>query len=193
MQRVLVRLTTLLLLLGAAGCGDTPDVLCHDLLVFYNEVCDNQVLIYDEQSATEFMTGGKYKVLKDRWEAIKNRVKDRLPANDLQKDKELRDNLIDAELDYYDEAVATHKRMHSCYKRLDGICESISQENQKKNLIKARDLVASEFLLVGGGGGGGGGNNVKVSDSLITTGDASKGGKWGYGLLPLVPKPKGSK
>jgi hypothetical protein len=174
-------LAAVFLLLGSlTGCGDTPEVLIHDLLVFYNEVCDNQLRCTDEESAKEFIEGGRHKMLKERFDSIKERIKNRTQG--IEKDKEMQLDLKNALLDYYDETVATHKRMQNAWKRLNVVCDGISNEDNKKNLIKVRDMIANGFLLTGSGGGG------KGTD--ITGGVEPAGGKWGTGLLPELPKPK---
>jgi hypothetical protein len=172
MRRVLTVLASFVLVSGGAGCGDTPEVLCHDLLTLYNEVADTQLKAVDEQTATELVDSPTYKMLKARKENIKTRMDKKF--NTLAKDKEMQLELKNARLDYYDECVATHKRLDHIYKRLDAMCASIPSNNDKKNLLKVRDWGLKEFVSVPGSGAGG--NQQEV--------------KWGYGLLPELPKTK---
>jgi len=158
-----------LCLVCATGCGDTPEVLIHDCLVFFNEVCDYQLRAVDEESAKR-LNEVEFKVLKVKNEALKERIKMRF-ANI---DKEQKKDYNDAWLDYYDEKVATGYRVNRSVNRLDAIIRNTS--GPKEELTKVRDFPKS--MLIDGAGTAGDSN--AMFGRLITTQSANMGD----GLVP---------
>jgi hypothetical protein len=203
MRKALTSVAAFVLLTNVAGCGDTPEVLVHDLLVFWNEIADNQLRATDNDTAKQLMETN-FKALKARHSSIKERMEKRFLT--LEKDKELKKDLQFALCDYYEEARATAQRLHSVRKRMDVIIAAISNENDKKYLIEVRDFPLGLLLKVSpfpdaknqgdpGGVPGGPGDGAKGGNNPIVTGKEGNqvGGNapmWGAGLLPELPLPK---
>jgi len=116
MKKARCFLPILLVLVGVSGCGDAPNVLVHDLLVFWNEVCDNMLRATNEETAKELLKV-QFKLLDKKYEVLKDRVTKRL--KDLTKDeaKELENAL----LDYYYEIKATEERLENRQKGLQAL------------------------------------------------------------------------
>jgi hypothetical protein len=203
MRKALTSVAAFVLLTSVAGCGDTPEVLVHDLLVFWNEVADNQLRATNNDTAKELLETN-FKALKARHGSIKERMEKKF--NTLKKDKDMQKDLKYALLDYYDECVGTAKRLHSIRKRMDVMIAAISREDDKKFLIQVRDFPLGMLLKVsnfqdpnnkedpGDPGAGGPGGGSQGNNNPIVTGKAGNqvGGNapmWGAGLLPELPLP----
>jgi hypothetical protein len=152
MRKVSTSFAVFVLLTQVVGCADTPEVLVHDWLVFWNEVGDYQLQAINEATAGELLEKdtGKYKMLKARFDAIKER-QDKKVLRDMDKDKEMQLNLRNAELDYYEETVATAKRLHSVHKRMNDIILAILKEDQDRREKEApeKGRPAPNWSLVG--------------------------------------------
>jgi hypothetical protein len=180
MKKISTLFAVFVLLTQVVGCADTPEVLVHDLLVFWNELGDYQLLAYNEAAAKEMFDkdNDKAKMFKERYDTIKERM-DKKVLVQLEKDKDVQLNLKNAVLDYYDEAAGTAKRLHGIHKRMNAIIWAILNEDMAErerrepekgkpspnwklveNLVKVRNWVDVYLLATPGGGtpGGGGGN-----------------------------------
>jgi len=196
MRKALTVAASFVLMTNVVGCGDTPMVLVHDWLVFWNELGDYQVRVTDEKSAKEIDTiYGK--ALKQRREVIMNRQNKKF--NTLAKDKDMQKELREAWADYWDEAAATAKRLHHLYKRLSNICDTIPNEDEKKNLMIVRDWVGTYLLPVRPPPPPENAPDTlppdpKTANPIFSgVGEGPNGysmKRWGAGLLPEPPQPK---
>jgi uncharacterized protein YabN with tetrapyrrole methylase and pyrophosphatase domain len=126
------RLAALFLLLtGVSGCGESTHLLMHDLLVFWNEVCDNMVRATNEETAADLLKV-QFKLLGKKQENLQERVTKRFM--DFKKAEAI--ELEEALLDYCDEIKATEKRLESCQKRLQNIIDVTPSHAE---LAKVRD------------------------------------------------------
>jgi hypothetical protein len=107
----------LLILSGLSGCGESSHAILHDLLVFWNEVCDNMVRATDEAAAKQIFDT-QFKVLSRRYE---KEMKPRCEQWYKDINKEKAQDIENAMLDYWDELFATFKRMNACEERLKEI------------------------------------------------------------------------
>jgi hypothetical protein len=197
MRKALTVAASFVLVTNVVGCGDTPAVLVHDLLVFWNELADRQIRVIDEPSAKE-ADAIHGKAIKLRNEALKDRMAKKF--NTLAKDKDMQKELREAWADYWDEAAATAKRLHKQYKRLDDLCNNISSDDDKKELIKVRDWVRGYLLpvrpppLKDDAPPDAQNFDVRTANPIFTgKGEDAKGHsmkRWGAGLLPEPPLPK---
>jgi hypothetical protein len=167
------RLAALFLVLsGVAGCGESPQVLTHDLVVFWNEVCDNMVRATSEEKAGELLKV-QFKLLGKKQETLKERFEKRL--KDLKKDdaKELDEAL----LDYYDEIVATEKRLKNCQSYLQKIIDATPSHAE---LVKVRDWPNSKKVF----------NQVPLLDFEPRKGDPNcpKDDHFFTGMVPKRPQ-----
>src|SRR5262245_34335904 len=108
-----------LLLTAVPGCGDSPQILVHDMLVFWNEVCDNILRANDNATAKE-LVDVQFKILEKKHEKIKDRFEKRFRDLDKATAKEL-DNAL---LDYYYEIRDTNARVTNTLKRLDAVIQA---------------------------------------------------------------------
>jgi hypothetical protein len=122
------------ILAGLSGCADGPHLVVHDLVVFWNEVCDNMLKATNEDIAKDLVKV-EFMLLDKKFEKIKERVErisrefGKAEANDLE----------DAFLDYCDEIEATEKRLTNCQARLKAIIDASSSHD---NLAKILDWPA---------------------------------------------------
>ncbi len=169
-----------LLLLTASGCGDNAAVLIHDCLVFWNEVCDYMLLANDDESAKRLLDA-EFKCLKLKHENIKDRLEKRLK----NPDQEVKDEYNGAWLDYYDEKVATGKRLYNSLERLDSVMQELRKKDNSAStefLTKLHDWPKT-YLFAGSADG----------NPSWTGKDGGPGTfpRWGDGLVPhTFPKDK---
>jgi hypothetical protein len=120
------------ILTNIPGCSDNAGVITHDMLVFWNEVCDNMLRATDEDSAKEVLDV-HFKILEEKHKKFDDRIKkltdnmDKLDAKDL-------DNAL---IDYYYEMKATSQRITNTQKILDGIMRNT--KGPTTNLKAVRD------------------------------------------------------
>ena len=165
------RLVALFLALtGVAGCGESPQLLTHDLLVFWNEVCDNMVRATNEEKAADLLKV-QFKILSKKHENLKERFDKRL--KDLRKPDAA--ELEDALIDYYDEIMATETRLKNCQLRLQKIIDATPNHDE---LAKVRDWPNSKKIF----------NQVPLLEFTPRKGDANYPKQFGTGLVPLRPQ-----
>jgi hypothetical protein len=113
------RLVALFLALtGVTGCGESPHLLTHDLLVFWNEFK---------------LLGKKHENLKERFDKS---------LKDMKRPEAI--ELEDALIDYYDEIVATETRLKNCQLRLQKIIDVTPNHDE---LAKVRDWPNSKKIF----------------------------------------------
>jgi hypothetical protein len=121
----------LFLLAAVAGCGDSPQVMVHDVLVFWNETCDNMLKATDEERAKELLKV-QFKMLDKRYFKIKERMDKFGQAMKKEDAKELESVL----LDYYHETVATNERLMNCQKRLEQVIANSPEHDALSQILK---------------------------------------------------------
>jgi hypothetical protein len=100
-----------LVLLGAAGCGDSPAKALRDVYSVRNEMADLLFLADDDDSARQ-LADTKIEKLKKKWEKVKQRVDDFLP------DKEHKRDMKDAYEERRAEYEATDRRLKDGLRQL---------------------------------------------------------------------------
>src|SRR3954470_970804 len=100
-----------------AGCADGPPALVHDLVVFWNEVCDNMLKATDEESAKKLLEV-QFKLLDAKFESLKART-EKLFINGYDKQEALA--LEDSLMDYRRECEAVAIRLDKSKERVEKI------------------------------------------------------------------------
>jgi hypothetical protein len=136
MKRALRFLAVFLVLVGAAGCGENHHLLTHDLVVFWNEVCDNMLRATDDESAKDLLKV-QFKLLEKRQDTLRKRAENRAKEIDKADATDLEDALVD----YYYEILATEKRLAKCQDILNGI---IAATPSHQHLEQVRDWPTSK-------------------------------------------------
>jgi hypothetical protein len=139
MRRTLQVLAVLLAAGPLAGCSDSPDMYFHDVCSFHNEMADVMFSINDEAAAED---ANSYwpKLFKEKEEQFKDRM-EKLKQRYLEKpNKQDRLEWNGAWYDYYDEALATGKRLEHARQRLDALIGAI-QANDGSASVKSLTAV----------------------------------------------------
>jgi hypothetical protein len=165
-------LATLLVLVGVSGCGENSHVLVHDLLVFWNEVCDNLLRATDDEKAKD-MLAVQFKVLKKKHEKLYERTTNCFKDVGREEAKDLEATL----LDYHEEIVATDERLKNCVARLKKTIDSTSEND---HLTKILEWLKDKKTF----GGVGLGKYTPTTDSQ----DPAAPKQFGVGLLPKYPQ-----
>jgi hypothetical protein len=165
-------LAALLVLVGVSGCGENSHLLVHDLLVFWNEVCDNMLRATDEETAKGLLKV-QFKILKKKQEKLYDRATNCLRDVGKEEAKDLETGL----LDYYDEIVATEERLKNCVKNLNKIIESSSEHD---SLAKIRDWPKDMKTFSG----------LTLGRYTPTSNlqDPARPKQFGVGLVPMYPQ-----
>jgi hypothetical protein len=128
-----------LLLTGVSGCGESQHLLMHDLLVFWNEVCDNMVRATNEETAADLLKV-QFNLLGKKHENLQTRLTNYF--KDFKKPEAI--ELENALLDYCDEIKATEKRLENCQMHLQKIIDVTPSHNE---LLKVRDWPNSRKIF----------------------------------------------
>jgi hypothetical protein len=138
-----------LVLTSVAGCSDSFDQIFHDILAFYNEVADVMLRTDDEETAKEVMAI-QNKLYKAKWD----RIKDRLAKRVDQMDKEQREDMANAFLDYYDEMKATADRLTHATARLKAVIAAINEKDSSASTASLKSLadLPNSFKIQGPAG-----------------------------------------
>jgi hypothetical protein len=136
-----VRVLAVGLLLGSlAGCSDSPEMLFHDLVVFWNEMADTMLTVNDEETAKQVMAT-RAKQFKARADVLKNRIKNNTNPPNGALNKTEKQDYNDATLDYIEDLMATNKRLTLALKRLDAVIATLKSEGSATaNLEQVRGL-----------------------------------------------------
>jgi hypothetical protein len=159
-----------LVITGVAGCGESPSLLIHDLLVFWNEVCDNMVRATNEETAAELLKV-QFKLLSKKQERLKERLDNRFRDVKKPDATELEEGL----LDYYDEIVATETRLKNCQMRLQKIIDVTPNHDE---LTKVKDWPNSRKTF----------SLVPLQDYTPRKEDPTCPKQFGTGLVPMRPQ-----
>ena len=108
-------LALFVLLTAIPGCGDSPDTIVHDILVFWNEVCDNMLRATDEPTAKDLLAV-QFKQLEEKHKSFEPRIK---KITDNMKTFLEAKELDNALVDHYYEMKATDQRIRNTQKLLD--------------------------------------------------------------------------
>ena len=147
-----VRMLVVGLVLGSlSGCSDSPEMLFHDLVVFWNEIADTMLSVNDEETAKHVMaTRGKQfkikeKVFQDRIKNITN------PPNGALNRTE-KEDYNNGTLDYIDEIMATNKRLTHGMQRLNSLIAGIKASNPSADTTNLAQLarLPCDISLTGG-------------------------------------------
>jgi len=103
----------------------------HDLLVFWNEVCDNMLRATDDDTAKELLKV-QFKLLEKKHEQYCERIQKRLQLVDSKEAKGIDEALVD----YYFEILATEKRLANCQDRLDTMIKNAPDHHEYLKKIK---------------------------------------------------------
>ena len=117
---------------GLSGCGDNPAGLLHEMLVFWNEVCDNTLRVTDDKSAQDLMLN-QLKILDKQHVDIKERANKALGT---YKENAQFESLNNALLDSYYEIEATLKRVKKCRERLINLSKASGQNTSIFAVLK---------------------------------------------------------
>ena len=132
-----VRIVVVGLALGTlSGCSDSPEMLFHDLVAFWNEVADTMLNVNDEETAKQIMAT-RAKQFKTKEKSLQDRIKNIIsPANGALNRTE-KEDYNNGTLDYIDELMASNKRLAHGMQRLNSLIAG----------IKARDASADTSSL----------------------------------------------
>jgi hypothetical protein len=136
-----VRVLAVGLMLGSlAGCSDSPEMLFHDLVVFWNEMADTMLTVNDEETAKQVMAT-RAKQFKARAEMMRKRITNVTNPPNGKLDKTEKEDYNAATLDYIDDLMATNKRLGLALKRLDAVIAALKAEGSATaNLEQVRNL-----------------------------------------------------
>jgi hypothetical protein len=174
-----------LLLVPATGCSDSPEMLYHDLVIFWNEIADTMLTVNDEATAKEVMkTRGKQ--YKARADVLKDRIMKVTDPPNGKLNKTEKEDYNAATLDYIEELIATSKRLSHALQRLDSIISAIKAKDSSApttELQTLRDLpCAFDFRGSSGGGMGNIGKQLDPGRFIISSEkNAPKGTGGGVG------------
>ncbi len=121
----------LLLMTAIAGCADGPQPIVHDLVVFWNEVCDNTLKATDEETAKKLLEV-EFKLLDAKCDALKARCQKVITNYD--KDDAI--GLENALMDYKIEIEAVEKRLLNARERIEKIRAAAPSPDDTPNLKK---------------------------------------------------------
>jgi hypothetical protein len=132
-----VRIVVVALALGSlSGCSDSPEMLFHDLVVFWNEMADTMLSVNDEDTAKQVVaTRGKQ--FKNKAKVLQDRIKNIINPPNGALNRTEKEDYNNGTLDYIDELMATNKRLSRGRERLDALIAG----------IKAKDASASTASL----------------------------------------------
>jgi hypothetical protein len=119
-----MRILAIALLTAVAGCSDSPDMIYHDMVAFYNEILDTMLRTNDEETAKDVMAI-QAKLYKSKFERLKDRREKR--SSDLNQLEYL--EWEEAYLDYYDEITATMERSKHAAERLQALIRGIKEKD----------------------------------------------------------------
>jgi hypothetical protein len=136
-----VRVLAVGVILGSlAGCSDSPEMLFHDLVVFWNEMADTMLTVNDEETAKQVMAT-RAKQYKARADVLKKRITNVTNPPNGKLDKTEKEDYNASTLDYIDDLMATNKRLSLALKRLDAVIAALKAEGSATaNLEQVRNL-----------------------------------------------------
>jgi hypothetical protein len=191
-MKLTLRFLAVGLLLGPlAGCSDSPDMLFHDLAVFWNEIADVMLSVNDEESAKRALAAN-LKRYKARTDELKVRIVNNTDPPNGKLNKTEKEDYNGAFVDYYDEIYATSQRLLHAMQRLDALISSIKASGGAVDkLTEVRNLpctlninkneVAPGFFIVAPDKTKGQMANVGPGLGLPCGGGGAPGGGGGFG------------
>ena len=127
------------ILCSLTGCSDSPEMLFHDLVVFWNEMADTMLSVNDEDTAKQVMaTRGKQ--FKNRADVLKQRITNNTNPPNGALNKTEREDYNAASLDYIDDLMATNKRLSQAMKRLQAIINATPKGSPTVSLEAVKNL-----------------------------------------------------
>ena len=124
------------LLAAISGCADTSQLLVHDLVVLWNEVCDNMLKATDEETAKKLLEV-QFKVLEKKYDSVKARCEKKFM--NFEKDDAI--DLEDTLMDFRIEIEAVEKRLQNAKERVEKIIAAAPDPDKTVNLKKIASWV----------------------------------------------------
>jgi len=121
----------LLVVVFVPGCADNPQTITHDMIVFWNEVCDNMLKATDEETAKKLLEV-QFKVLEKKHETIRLRAEKKFTNFD-------KDDAMDVEnalMDFKVEIEAVEQRLKNTKERVLAIIAQMPNPDSCINLKK---------------------------------------------------------
>jgi hypothetical protein len=158
MKRVLLLGGLFCVLGGVTGCGDTPKAAFRDAALINDELADLMTLAYDDKSVSGPDMKERLDKLKAKWEGIQKRMGKF--SNDAQEDAQVREAMLEGELEMLDEILEANLRLKAQVERLTKIKEDLGTSTPNLDSLvglagsfKVSTLWGEDPFLKGGGSG----------------------------------------